>query len=269
MRLRPRGITRSVVVGWATQPPSRSTSSPGSRAGRRPALRAEAERRVVALEIEPSATAWTLAVATAAPGRSRVVDAFLDLVDEHGSTGSGSCSAVDGRSGGPLDDEVAEVGLDPASVMSARSWRPGRGRRDHMSRRQTGLHDVGAARWSGGGSGRPARRLLEVVHCSHNPARWGPGSHRRRRGDDVVVVADRGIAPHGATGPVAQVRKVASPAGKSRATESIATNAPVEGSRRAGAGLRGRPLAAGGPGRRRSARTPGRSPAPIPGRCRR
>ena len=78
------GITRSVVVevGDLTTVPEYVESGIGLAVV--PPLRAEAERQVVALEIEPSATAWTLAVATAAaPGRSRVVDAFLELVDEH------------------------------------------------------------------------------------------------------------------------------------------------------------------------------------------
>ena len=72
-----------MVVGWATLTTVPEYVESGIGLAVVPPLRARGERRVVALEIRPSATARTLAVATATPGRSRVVDAFLDLVDEH------------------------------------------------------------------------------------------------------------------------------------------------------------------------------------------
>ena len=77
------GISRSVVVevGDLTTVPEYVESGLGVAVV--PPLRAEADRRVVAVDLEPAATPWTLAVATAATEPSRVVAAFLELVDDH------------------------------------------------------------------------------------------------------------------------------------------------------------------------------------------
>ena len=78
------GIARSVVVevGDLTTVPEYVESGLGVAVV--PPLRAETDRRVTAVDMEPAATPWTLAVATsAATPPTRVVEAFLELVDAH------------------------------------------------------------------------------------------------------------------------------------------------------------------------------------------
>jgi hypothetical protein len=78
----------------------------------------------------------------------------------------------------------------------------------------------------------PAGCFLDIVApLTHAQAIAGAGRPATVAGLGVVAVPDRGIAVRGETGQIPQPMNLASPRGKHRDCDSIATNAPDFGCR--------------------------------------